>query len=230
MVSLSPATARQFGFLGEDEEGRSLEMSGRKGIGVKADDLLDLLESKSRQEISSRNRDLDDDELETLSRQIATAALRLFMVKATTTRLLVFDLDEALNFEGESGPYVQYSAVRADNIGRKLAERGMRRSLSPEQAAALDPELLTDDLWDLVWSVAQIEEVLAKAAETLELSLAARLAIDLATKFNALYHRHPILQEENEGVRDARLATVQVFRRGLDELAGILGLPIPARM
>jgi arginyl-tRNA synthetase len=230
MVSLSPATARQFGFLGEDEEGRSLEMSGRKGIGVKADDLLDLLESKSRQEISSRNRDLDDDELETLSRQIATAALRLFMVKATTTRLLVFDLDEALNFEGESGPYVQYSAVRADNIGRKLAERGMRRSLSPEQAAALDPELLADDLWDLVWSVAQIEEVLAKAAETLELSLAARLAIDLATKFNALYHRHPILQEENEGVRDARLATVQVFRRGLDELAGILGLPIPARM
>jgi arginyl-tRNA synthetase len=230
MVSLSPATARLFGFLAEGEEGRSLEMSGRRGIGVKADDLLDLLESKSRQEISSRNRDLDDDELETLSRQIATAALRLFMVKATTTRLLVFDLDEALNFEGESGPYVQYSAVRADNIGRKLAERGMRRSLSPEQAAALDPELLADDLWDLVWSVAQIEEVLAKAAETLELSLAARLAIDLATKFNALYHRHPILQEENEGVRDARLATVQVFRRGLDELAGILGLPIPARM
>lgn len=230
MVSLSPATARQFGFLGEDEEGRSLEMSGRKGIGVKADDLLDLLESKSRQEIASRNRELDGEELDRLARQIATAALRLFMVKATTTRLLVFDLDEALNFEGESGPYVQYSAVRADNIGRKLAEHEMKRSLSPEEAAALDPELVGDDLWDLVWSVAQIEEVLAKAADSLELSLVARLALDLATQFNALYHRHPVLHEKDEAVRAARLATVQVFRRGLDELAAVLGLPIPARM
>jgi len=230
MVSLSEATARQFGFLDEDEEGRSLEMSGRKGIGVKADDLLDLLESKSRQEIEARNRDLDDDELDELACQIATAALRLFMVKATTTRLLVFDLDEALNFEGESGPYVQYSAVRADNIGRKLAAQGMRNQLSPEEAGGLDPDLLSDDLWDLIWSVARIEEVLAKAAETLELSLAARLAIDLATQFNAFYHRHPILHEEDPALRDARLATVQVFRRGLDELAGVLGLPIPPKM
>lgn len=230
MVSLSPATARLFGFLAEGEEGRSLEMSGRRGIGVKADDLLDLLESKSRQEIAARNRELEGEELDRLAREIATAALRLFMVKATTTRVIAFDLDEALSFEGESGPYVQYSAVRADNIGRKLAARGMARAVAPEEAGAVAAEHYGDDLWDLAWDVARIGEVMEKAADSLELSLVARHALELATKFNAVYHRHPILQEEDEAVRRARLATVQVFRRGLDELAGVLGVPIPERM
>ena len=233
MVSLSPATARQFGFLGDDEgegEGRSLEMSGRKGIGVKADDLLDLLESKARQEIESRNREIEGEELDRLATQIATAALRLFMVKATTTRVIAFDLDEALSFEGESGPYVQYSAVRIDNIARKLAEAGMASSIDGETAAGLDPALYGDDLWDLAWAVAQIEETMAKAAETLELSLVARLALDLATRFNKLYNMHPILKEPDADLRAARLAAFQVFRRGLDELARVLGLPLPRRM
>ncbi|HUF78398.1 MAG TPA: arginine--tRNA ligase [Thermoanaerobaculia bacterium] len=230
MVSLSPATARQFGFVTEGEEGRSLEMSGRRGIGVKADDLLDLLESKSRQEIAARNRELEDEELDRLAREIATAALRLFMVKATTTRVIAFDLDEALSFEGDSGPYVQYAAVRADNIGRKLAERGMAQSVAPAEAAVVPAEHYGDDLWDLVWDVARIAEVMEKAADTLEPSLVARHALDLATKFNAVYHRHPILQEEDEAVRWARLATVGIFRRGLDELAGVMGIPIPEKM
>lgn len=233
MVSLSPATARQFGFLtGEEGEGeeRSLEMSGRKGIGVKADDLLDLLESKGRDEIARRNRSLEGEELDRLARQIATAALRLFMVKATTTRVIAFDLDDALAFEGETGPYVQYAAVRVDNIGRKLEAHGLAREVTPEEAAGLAPELYTDDLWDLVWGVAQIGDVMEKAADTLELSLVARLALELAGKFNAVYHKHPILQEEDAAVRSARLAAVQVFRKGADELARVLGLPIPQRM
>ncbi len=230
MVSLSPATARQFGFLAEGEEERSLEMSGRKGIGVKADDLLDLLESKSRQEIASRNRELADEELDRLATEIAVAALRLFMVKATTTRVIAFDLDEALSFEGESGPYLQYSAVRVDNIRRKLAEAGLPVEVSPAEAGRLDAGLYGDDLWDLAWGVAQIGEVFEKAADSLELSLVARLALDLCQKFNAVYHRHPILHEEDAALRAARLAAVQVFRRGLDELAGVLGVPIPERM
>jgi len=230
MVSLSPATARQFGFLGAGEEERSLEMSGRKGIGVKADDLLDLLESKSRQEIATRNRELAGEELDRLASEIAVAALRVFMVKATTTRVIAFDLDEALSFEGESGPYLQYSAVRVDNIRRKLAEAGLPVEVSPEDAGALEATLYGDDLWDLAWGVAQIGEVFEKAADSLELSLAARLALDLAQKFNAVYHRHPILHEEDAAVRAARLAAVQLFRRGLDELAAVLGVPIPDRM
>lgn len=232
MVSLSQATARQFGFLAEGDEGeeRSLEMSGRKGIGVKADDLLDLLESKGCDEIARRNRSLEGEELDRLSRQIATAALRLFMVKATTTRVIAFDLDEALAFEGETGPYVQYAAVRVDNIGRKLDAHGLPREVAPEEAGELPAKLYSDDLWDLVWGVAQIGDVMDKAADTLELSLVARLALELAGKFNALYHKHPILQEEDAAVRSARLAAVQVFRKGADELAGVLGIPIPERM
>ena len=234
MVSLSEATARQFGFLTDEEaeagEGRSLEMSGRKGIGVKADDLLDLLESKSREEIAARNRDLEGDELDLLARQIATAALRLFMVKATTTRVIAFDLDEALSFEGETGPYVQYAAVRSTNIGRKLEAAGLPARVEPEEAGALDGALFSDDLWGLVWDVARTAETLERAADSLELSLVARQALELAGKFNALYHRHPILQEEDAPLRSARLATMQVFRRGIDELVGVLGIEIPERM
>ncbi len=125
MVTLSPATAQALGYLApEGEEGRSMEMSGRKGIGVKADDLLDRLEEKAREEIASRNRELGKEELARLAKEIAVAAVRFFMVKTGTTRVIAFDLDEALNFEGESGPYLQYSLVRASNIERKLAAAG----------------------------------------------------------------------------------------------------------
>jgi len=230
MVSLSESTARQFGFLVGDAEGKSLEMSGRKGIGVKADDLLDLLVGKSREEVTKRNREIGGDELDLLARQIATAALRLFMVKATTTRVIAFDLDDATNFEGETGPYLQYAAVRATNIGRKLAEAGLAERVEPAEVMELPAEMFTDDLWDLVWAVARIAETLEKAAETLELSMVAREALDLAQRFNALYHRHPILQEEDDALRSVRLATMQVFRRGLDELLAVLGVPIPEKM
>ncbi|TNF76246.1 MAG: arginine--tRNA ligase [Acidobacteria bacterium] len=202
MVSLSPATAQQLGYLDEtaDGETRSLEMSGRKGIGVKADDLIDQLEAKSRDEISSRNRDLDETELDTLAHQIAVAALRFFMVKATTTRVIAFDLDEALNFEGDSGPYLQYSMVRARNIQRKLEGAGLETEVSPDEAAALPAEVWADDLWDLNLSVAQIPERVEVAGKSLELSLLARHALDLAQKFHAIYHRHPILQETDDAV------------------------------
>jgi len=228
MVTLSPATAKRLGV--ETEEGKGTEMSGRKGIGVKADDLLDELAKKAREEISERNRELEHDELVRLAREISTAALRFFMVKATTTRVLAFDFDEALSFEGDSGPYLQYSLVRAKNIGRRLAEAGLEVEVSPEDAAALDQELFSDDLWELAHAVARTGEAVEKAATTLELSLVARHALDLAQQFHALYHHHPVLREEDPGLRRARLATFQVFARGLRATAELLGLPEPERM
>jgi arginyl-tRNA synthetase len=232
MVALSPATARQLGFLeAGDGEDRVLEMSGRKGIGVKADDLLDQLIVKAREEIAQRDRDdLGEEELDGLARQIATAALRFFMVKATNNRIIAFDFDEALNFEGETGPYLQYSLVRAKNIRRRLLEEGIAAEVSAAEAADLSAELWSPDLWDLVLTVAQTGETLAKAAETLELSLIARHALEIAQRFNALYHRHPILQEKDPQVRAARLATVQIFRRGLETLGELLGIPVPEKM
>jgi arginyl-tRNA synthetase len=235
MVALSPSAARTLGYLGEagsgeEEGGRMLEMSGRKGIGVKADDLLDRLVAKSREEIERRNRDLERAELDALSAQIATAALRFFMAKATTTRVIAFDFEEALNFEGESGPYLQYSAVRARNIQRKLRGAGLADAVAPEEAAALPASLWSDDLWDLVLAAAQSGEVAEKAGATLELSLLARQALDLAQKFNAIYHRHPILQEEDPQLRATRLTATLIFQRGLETVSDLLGIPLPEKM
>jgi arginyl-tRNA synthetase len=231
MVALSQATARLMGYIEEgDDSDKTLEMSGRKGIGVKADDLIDRLEAKSREEIAARNRDLGEDELVRLAREIATAALRFFMVKATTNRVIAFDFDEALSFEGESGPYLQYSMVRAANIRRRLREAGLADDVTPEEVAALPVELFEEDLWDLILEVAQTSELVEKAAESLELSLIARHALGLAQRFNALYHKHPILQEPDPQRRAVRLATVQVFRRGLEAVSELLGVPIPEKM
>ncbi|HEX6203088.1 MAG TPA: arginine--tRNA ligase, partial [Thermoanaerobaculia bacterium] len=181
MVALSAATARALGYVGGDDEaaaagdergeaagaGKALEMSGRKGIGVKADDLLDQLVAKAAEEVAKRNRELAGAELDALARDIATAALRFLMVRATTTRVIAFDLDEALEFEGETGPYLQYSSVRPRNIRRRLAEAGLADDVAPDQAAALPATAWRDDLWDLALGVAEAPEVVARAGATL---------------------------------------------------------------
>ena len=224
------AEGGQTGPAGGPSAPRALEMSGRKGVGVKADDLLDRLTAKAREEIAARNRDLPDAELDRLAVDIATAALRFLMVRATTTRVIAFDLDEALAFEGETGPYLQYSAVRPRNIRRKLAEAGLADDVGAEAAAALPAEAWDDDLWDLVLAAADSGEIVAKAGDTLELSLVARHTLELAQRFNAVYHRHPILQEEDATRRTVRLAAVRVFERALAELTALLGVPLPERM
>ncbi len=230
MVSLSRGTARQLGFITEGDDDASLEMSGRKGIGVKADDLLDQLETKCEEEIRQRNREIGGEALSTLARQIATAALRFFMVKATTTRVIAFDIEEALSFEGETGPYLQYSVVRVRNIGRKLSAAGLPTSVAPETIEAIGDEPWSDDLWDLVLALASTPDVEIRAGESLELSLLARHALDLAQKLNALYHKHPILHEEDESLRAVRLAATGLFESGMLELADLLGIPLPERM
>jgi arginyl-tRNA synthetase len=231
MVSLSPATARLMGFLDEDEEsGKSLEMSGRKGIGVKADDLMDRLETKSREEIQTRNPELTAGEVERLAREIAVAALRFFMVKATTNRVIAFDFDEALSFEGESGPYLQYSMVRVKNIRRRLREAGLADDVAAEEIIALPEERFVDDLWDLILTVAQTGELVEKAVESLELSLIARHGLNLAQSFNGLYRKHRLLQEEDAQWRTVRLAMVLIFFHGLEAVSELLGIPIPEKM
>ncbi|HEX4952903.1 MAG TPA: arginine--tRNA ligase [Thermoanaerobaculia bacterium] len=231
MVALSPATARALGYLEAGEEGgKTLEMSGRKGIGVKADDLIDRLIEGARAEILKRNRDLPDADVDALARQIATAAVRFFMVKATTNRVIAFDLDEALAFEGDTGPYLQYSAVRPKNIRRKLAEAGFASRVEPAEVAALPAEVFEEDLWDLALAVAQAQEVAERAAESLELSQLARHALELCQRFNTAYNKYPLLQEPDPALRTARLAAVTLYERGLAALADLLGVPLPERM
>ena len=234
MVTLSPATAQALGYAAEEgSESRAMEMSGRKGIGVKADDLLDRLEEKARAEIASRNRELGHEELQRLAAEIAVAAVRFFMVKTGTTRVIAFDIDEALNFEGESGPYLQYSLVRARNIERKLAAAGASGNsdaVTPDAIAALPAELWSDDLWDLVHAASLVEETVERATSSLELSLIARQALELAQRFNTAYHHHPVLHEEDAALRMLRRGAFRNFAKAAGALCELLGIPEPERM
>ena len=201
------------------------------GDSVKADDLLDQLEAKARAEIEARHRDLSHEELHELGREIAVAAVRYFMVKTGTTRVIAFDLDEALSFEGDSGPYLQYSLVRARNIERKLAAvAGAGEPLAGEAIARLPVEVWPDELWDLVHASAQIVEAVERASSSLELSIIARQALELAQRFNTVYHHHPVVQEENADLRLARRTAFALFARSERALCDLLGIPEPERM
>ncbi len=228
MVTLSPATARALGLAVED--GKAQEMSGRKGIGVKANDLLGQLESRARKEIAARHRDLEPTETQELAREIATAAVRFLMSRISTTRVIAFDLDEALDFEGDSGPYLQYALVRARAIERKLEQAGREPLATAVALASERPELWTDELWELVPLAASLEETVERAAQTLEPSLVARHALDLAKCFNALYHQHPVLHEENAALAAVRRTAFAVAASGLATALDLLGIPEPRRM
>ena len=238
MVALSHATARDLGYPAGDDESRPfVEVSGRKGLGVKADDLIDRLTNKAASEVAKRNPDLAADEAHQIAQAIAIAALRYFMVKFSRGKVIVFDIDEALSFEGESGPYLQYAVVRANNIFNKLKER---RALDPEGVvaalAATAAAPLTangdeaDDLWGLVLEAARLDEIVDQAVRTLELSVLAKYAFGLAQAFNGFYHRYPILNEERSEVQTWRAAAVAFYRAQLTRALDLMGCTVPVRM
>jgi arginyl-tRNA synthetase len=231
MVALSPAAARElserFGeeyrLTAEEEQKPFVEMSGRRGLGVKADDLVALLEERSRAEVH-RRREGDAEGAEKDARAIAVGALRYFLLKFGRNKVIAFDFSDALNFEGETGPYLQYSLVRAGNIFRKLAERGLAEAPVPESAT------WEDDLWAILLDVASTADVAERAVDALELSNLARHAFSLAQSFNHFYHRHPILAEPDADLRNRRIAVARLFEREMRLLLDLLGIPEPARM
>jgi arginyl-tRNA synthetase len=238
MVALSHSTARELGYdTAADADRPFVEVSGRKGLGVKADDLIDRLTEKASQEVARRNADLGPDEVRRIADAIATAALRYFMVKFSRGKVIVFDIDEALSFEGESGPYLQYAVVRANNIFHKLAERtGLDEAGIVDTLAATPADVLTaeteeaHDLWGLVLEAARLDEVVEQAVRTLELSVAAKYAFGLAQSFNAFYHRYPILNEPRQDVQIWRAAAVALCRTQLTRVLQLLGCRVPKRM
>jgi len=237
MVALSHATARELGYDPAEGEGRPfVEVSGRKGLGVKADDLLDRLAEKAHLEVARRNEALTAEECRRIGIEIATAAVRYFMVKYSRGKVIAFDIEEALSFEGESGPYLQYAAVRAGNILQKLEERHGVKAADIGAALASAPSgTITegdeaDELWDLVLQAARLDEVAESAVRSLELSTLAKFAFTLAQSFNAFYHRQPILREEREDARLWRAAGVDYVRRQLTAALDLMGGSVPSRM
>ena len=238
MVALSHGTARQLGYdiPASDASRPFVEVSGRKGLGVKADDLLDALVQKAEAEVVKRNPELSADEARRVAEMIALAAVRYFMVRYSRGKVIAFDIDEALNFEGETGPYLQYAVVRANNIFQKLRDRegvgeqAMLAGLRETPAGELNGEGGSQDLWSLVFEAARLDEIVEQAVRTLELSVLAKYVFGVAQTFNAFYHRYPILNEERQDLRRWRAAGVAYFRAQMTRALDLMGIPVPPRM
>ncbi|MGI8743586.1 MAG: arginine--tRNA ligase [Bryobacteraceae bacterium] len=234
MVALSPRTCVELGIpLSEEDKRRPyIEVAGRKGLGVKADDLIDKLIEKAGDEVESRHQDAPAEERRQVASQIAVGALRYFMLKFTRNSVIAFDLQEALSFEGETGPYVQYTAVRAANILRKLQERG---EALPDFSSVLDREamgrqLQNEDFWQLLLAVSKVDSAIERAVASGEPAHVARYAFQLAQSFNAFYHGYPVLTEENREKRAFLLWLTGYFRKQLERTLDVLGIDVPEYM
>jgi arginyl-tRNA synthetase len=248
MVALTPRCAQDLGYeVAEEDRGRSyIEVSGRKGFGVKADDLLDRLIAAARAEVEARQTAREEAERRKIAEQIAIGALRFFMLKYTRNSVIAFDFKDALSFEGETGPYIQYAVVRIRNIFRKgnttaeaelanLAARYASDSVTQEQGApAKLEEYLTGaenkDIWELWLRAGRRTQVLEQCIATSEPAYLAKHAFQLAQEFSNFYHRHHILTEVDPQKKNFLLATAAVTLRELVVALGLLGIESPEAM
>ncbi|MEP7362994.1 MAG: arginine--tRNA ligase [Acidobacteriota bacterium] len=234
MVALSPRTCVELGIELSDEDKKRayVEVSGRKGLGVKADDLIDKLIEKALVEVDDRHPTKEPEERRRVATQLATGALRYFMLKFTRNTVIAFDLQEALSFEGETGPYVQYASVRARNILRKLEERG---GALPDFTAILTPsaferQLASEDFWQLLLTMSKAGSYIERAVSSGEPAHVAKYAFQLAQAFNTFYHDYPVLSEEDPERRAFLLWMTQYFGSQLAWTLDILGIPVPEYM
>jgi arginyl-tRNA synthetase len=234
MVALSPGTCVELGIdLAEEDKKRPyVEVSGRKGLGVKADDLIDKLIEKALDEVTSRHEEEPEEARRRAATVIAIGALRYFMLKYTRNSVIAFDFGEALSFEGETGPYVQYAAVRARNILRKLAERGealpdFRAELTRE---AMSRQLQAEDCWQLLLAASKVASAIERAIASGEPSHVARYGFQLAQAFSNFYHEYPVLTEPDREKKTFLLWMTDYFRSQLERTLDVLGIQVPAYM
>ena len=234
MVALSPRCCAELGIpLSEEDRQRPyVEVSGRKGLGVKADDLIDTLIGKALDEVAARHAEATPEAQRAIASQIAIGALRYFLLKYTRNSVIAFDFQEALSFEGETGPYVQYAAVRARNILRKLEEKGERL---PDFAAELTPaalgrQLASEDFWQVLLAASKADAAVERAVVAGEPAHVAKYAFQIAQTFNNFYHLYPIIHEENREKKVFLLWMTDFFRRQLEWTLDILGIQVPDYM
>ncbi len=232
MVALTPRCAAELGYqLAEDDWGKAyIEVSGRKGFGVKADDLIDRLIAAASKEVDARHAELSEEERRDIATQIAIGALRYFMLKFTKPSVIAFDFKEALSFEGETGPYAQYAVVRATNIFRKAGvspEAALEADLTFSNFLGGDPG---NEFWELWLAASKTSLVIEQCIATSEPAYAAKHAFQLAQLFNNFYHRHHILTEADEQRKAFLLATTAVLRRELIRILELMGITVPPVM
>ena len=235
MVALTPRCAAELGYqLSDEDKTRSyIEVSGRKGFGVKADDLIDTLIASAKKEVDARHPQLSDAERMTIATQIAVGALRYFMLKFTKPSVIAFDFKEALSFEGETGPYAQYAVVRATNIFRKGGldpNRDVASYVSTDGFAKYLNSADGNEFWELWLASSKTSYVIDQCIATTEPAYLAKHVFQLAQLFNAFYHRHPILAEPDDVRKRFLFATVAVVRRELIRALAVMGISVPSAM
>jgi arginyl-tRNA synthetase len=240
MVALTPKAVRlieerggtSFALSDEEMAKAYVEMSGRRGIGVRADEFLDVLSAAAEDAVVERvGHEGSVTDLADRAGMIAVGALRYLMARQSRNRVLAFDFDEALAFEGDTGPYLQYSAVRAWRIFEKLEGRLGEGMVSGDELEGLDDIAIDDDLWDLVLQCGLRLAVAAQAVANLEFSLLAQHVHNLAQLFHKLYHSHPVIQESDDELRLLRRAVFTLFAREIRYLLEeLLGIPVPEEM
>ena len=238
MVALSPAAAEELGFKLSDEDRIKsfIEMSGRKGLGVKADDLITRLEEDALKEVESRHPDTSVAEKTQIAHQIAVGALRYFLLKFTKNTVIVFDFKEALSFEGETGCFCQYSAVRANSIFRKLKELG--ESVEDSRKVVVSSETIGDvfagdggnDVWAMLLLANRLEETVTQAAFVTEPAILAKYTFNLAKAFNLFYHNHKIIPEKDAAKRAVLICVADSVRNSLTAALNTLGIEVPEKM
>jgi arginyl-tRNA synthetase len=243
MVALSPAACEELGIeLTEEDRARPyIEMSGRKGLGVKADDLIDQLEAGALLEVEKRNPELSEAEKQTTAHEVAVAALRYFLLKFTRNTVIAFDFKEALSFEGETGPYCQYAAVRTNSIFRKLpgetvaAADALIKQLAGDSALqATVTEVLAGEagteIWTLLMLSQQLDEVIFQCRNSAEPANLAKYTFSLARTFSRFYHDHRIITEQDDVRRGVLIAVTKIIRKQLTNALGMLGINVPEQM
>jgi arginyl-tRNA synthetase len=238
MVVLTPRCATELGYdLSEEDKSRPfIGVSGRKGFGVKADDLLDALIASAKREVDPRHPQLPEAERRRIAEQIAIGALRYFMLRYTKPSVIAFDFKDALSFEGDTGPYAQYAVVRATNIFRKGGLdpdafcRDVASNVSLSELGKFLSGQAANEVWELWLAASKTAYVIDQCIATTEPAYLAKHVFQLAQSFNTFYHRYPILSEEDEARKNFLLATTGVVRRELIRALGVMGIKVPPVM
>jgi arginyl-tRNA synthetase len=221
VVSLSGRTARQMGVAIEDDA-KSIQMAGRKGIVVDTDDVLDALRKKALDETRKRNPTAEASWLEGVAEKVAVAALRYDLTKQDNDKVIIFDMDDALDLQGETGPYIQYAYARASRI---LEKAGAQSEILSDFAKLQSPHEKK-----LMIVISKFPELVMEAAKNLDPQAVTKYAYQLATTFNEFYERCPVIHAENPELTAARLELVKAFKTTVRSALSLIGIDAIEKM
>ncbi|MCI0470201.1 MAG: arginine--tRNA ligase [Candidatus Aminicenantes bacterium] len=231
MVALTPRCVEELGFeIPEEERKRPhVDVSGRKGIAVKAEDLIEKLIAKSLLEVKSRDPNIAEERANKIAKDIAVGALRYFMIKFSANSVIAFDFKDALAFEGDTGPYLQYTLVRINSILRKLTDGEAAAAERKLNVAVLEDKEY-DILYEILLHVSLLETQVELAIRNSEISIIANYTYTLCQKTNHYYHLFPIIAEKNLEIKHIRLSLILLVKNKLEKLLALMGIPVPEKM